>query len=41
MQIAASVIPLFDVFLNVELSRGTILMIKDHPQGHNVIVKVK
>ena len=41
MEITASVIPLFDVFLTEELScgnilmirSGTILMIKGHPQG--------
>ena len=41
MQIAASVLPLFDVFLTEELSCGTILVIKGHPQGQNVNVKVK
>ena len=41
MQIANSVIPLFDVFLVEELICGTILMIKGHLQGQNVNVKVK
>ena len=41
MEIAASVIPLFDVFLTEELSCGTILMTKGHLQGQNVNVKVK
>ena len=38
MQIAASVTPLFDVFLIEELICGTILstMIKGHLQGQNV-----
>ena len=33
MEITASVIPLFDVFLTEELNCGTILIIKGHPQG--------
>ena len=33
MEITASVIPLFDVFLTENLSCGTILIIKGHPQG--------
>ena len=39
MQIAASVIPLFDVFLIDELSCGTILMIEGHPQCQNIYVR--
>ena len=31
----------FGVFLTEKLSCGTILMIKGHPQGQNVNVKVK
>ena len=41
MEITASVIPFFDVFLTEELSCGTILIIKGHPQGQNVNTKVK
>ena len=41
MKITACVIHLFDVFLTEELSCGTILIIKGHPQGQNVNVKVK
>ena len=41
MQIAASVIPHFDVFLIEELTCGTILMINGHLQGQNADVKVK
>ena len=40
MQLATSVIPLFDVFLIEELICGTISMIKDRLQGQNVNVKV-
>ena len=41
MQIAASVITLFDVFLIEELICGTILIIKGHLQGKNVDIKAK
>ena len=38
MQLAASVIPVFDVVLTSEFICGTILMIKGHPQGQNLNV---
>ena len=41
MEITASVIPLFDVFLTEELGCGTILIIRGHLQGKNVNINIK